>query len=112
MKTMWDKLRKWIIKKLGGSVEPLKRPEIASARINLVDVYSSVELPYYQMRDVGDIGDNAYVLRRMLAEQIARRLLEDDLLDIAKADNPRNMTVIYKARIKVCDMRGFRDAGN
>lgn len=109
MKTMWDKLRKWIIKKLGGSVEPLKRPEIVSARINLVDVYSSVELPYYQ---VCDVGANAHVLRRMLAEQIVQRLLEDDLLDIAKTDNPMNMTVIYKARIKVCDMRGFRDAGN
>lgn len=108
MKTMWDKLRKWIIKKLGGHVGPLKPPAIAYTRIDTVDIRAIAEFPCFEAERV----DTDNEARRILAEKIVTVLLDDDLLQIVKTFDEKNMTVIYKGRVKVCDMRGLGYAEN
>ena len=42
-----------------------------------------------------------YTIKTCLAEQLVKKILDEDLIDIEINDDPSNINVIYKAKLKI-----------
>jgi hypothetical protein len=42
-----------------------------------------------------------YTIKTCLAEQLVKKILDEDLIDITINDDPSNINIIYKAKLKI-----------
>jgi hypothetical protein len=107
----WVKFKHWLIKKLGGHVNPkVVNPKVFECRyventpITLV-AERQVRLRFYHTARE----ENEHIERQIkedLASEISRELLKHGFLVIEKGEDPINLVTRYRAKIMVYPMKG------
>lgn len=102
----WVKFKHWLIKKLGGHVNPkvVEYRYVENTPITLVAERQVGSRFYYTSRE-----ENEQIERQIkedLAFEISRDLLDHGLLVIEKGEDPINRVTRYRAKIMVYPMKG------
>ncbi len=102
----WVKFKHWLIKKLGGHVNPkvVEYRYVENTPITLV-AERQVKLRFYHTARE----ENEYIERQIkedLASEISRELLKNGLLVIEKGEDPINLVTRYRAKIMVYPKKG------
>lgn len=105
MKKLWRKFKHWLIKKLGGHTMPIIHPQIEYryAYPERLCVRKDVDFDFLQK----DLVYADAIVKRVLAEEIAKTLIERNLLEITSEDDLVYFKRRYEARIMVyCEKGG------
>ena len=104
MKKAWIKFKHWLIEKLGGHVTLPIKPKIEYfyAHPETLVVRKDLDLSFFQ----NDMVYADMVVKRALAEELAKNLIENNLLEITTTDDVVYWKRRYEARIVFYDRKG------
>lgn len=107
LKKLRDKVRRWLIRKLGGYTNPVILPEPRIVRAELRPVRLQAE---HIMRGLPRAEDAPYVfqvIERQLNEELFNRLIESKAISLARTEEPG--CIRFRATLLVCPESQWRD---
>ena len=108
MKGIFEKIRKWLIKKLGGDYTPFE----STIKVNVchekpIPLRVNIEVPCEWEFKMGQ-GEREEWLERHLAEEIAKGLVKNKLYTIISSTNMATDRVTYRGEVLVLRGTGGR----
>ena len=107
MKKLWNKIRKWLIKKLGAVEDtPIVPSKICVMPSDIIKVYGVQTIPsWYLTGRKGEVESVLCRAKREVAWQIAAELLDKEYIRFETNENALTMETKISGTLMVCDRR-------
>lgn len=99
MKNQWIKFKHWLIKKLCGHVSLPVAPKIEYHYETPITLHVKTNVPSLPVDRDSAVYEE--MIRRELAIQIAKALLDKNLIEIVKTEDPVMYSTIFEARVRI-----------